>query len=112
MVGIVVSNNAGHLLVGGLLVVLVVMAHNICGLGIGYFIGQVLGLSDSKKRAISIEVGMQNSGLASGLAAIHFAAYPLAAIPGAIFSVWHNISGALAARFYARRDKLVRVGQS
>ena len=51
----------------------------------------------------SIEVGMQNSGLASSLATLHFAAYPLATIPGAIFSVWHKISGALMARLYASR---------
>ena len=52
--------------------------------------------------AASIEVGMQNSGLASSLATLHFAAYPMATIPGAIFSVWHNISGAVVARLYAR----------
>lgn len=50
----------------------------------------------------SIEVGMQNSGLATSLAAAHFAQYPLATIPGAVFSVWHNISGAVLANFYAR----------
>ena len=44
---------------------------------------------------------MQNSGLATSLATIHFAAYPMAAIPGAIFSVWHNISGALVAKLYS-----------
>ncbi|MBP5360688.1 MAG: bile acid:sodium symporter family protein [Bacteroidaceae bacterium] len=112
VVGIVVSHNAGQLLVGGLLLLVVVMAHNICGLGIGYLIGQTLGLPVQKKRAISIEVGMQNSGLASSLAAIHFAAFPLAAIPGAIFSVWHNISGALVARFYAKRDNLAKADQN
>ena len=52
--------------------------------------------------AISIEVGMQNSGLATSLAAAHFAQYPLATIPGAVFSVWHNISGAVLANFFAR----------
>ena len=46
---------------------------------------------------------MQNSGLAASLAAAHFAAYPMAAVPGAIFSVWHNVSGAIVARFFARR---------
>ncbi|MBR3114703.1 MAG: bile acid:sodium symporter family protein [Bacteroidaceae bacterium] len=111
VVGIVVSHNADCLLVGGLLLVMLVMAHNICGFGIGYLIGLVLGLPDSKKRAISIEVGMQNSGLASSLAAIHFVAYPLAAIPGAIFSVWHNISGALVARLFAREDNLSKADQ-
>jgi len=102
VVGIVVSHNADRLLVGGMLVVLVVMLHNLCGLSLGYIIGRLLDLADAKRRAISIEVGMQNSGLASSLATLHFAAYPLATIPGAIFSVWHNISGALVARIYSK----------
>ena len=65
----------------------------------------MLNLSAPKHKAISIEVEMQNSGLASSLATLHFAAYPMATIPGAIFSVWHNISGALAARIYASGTK-------
>lgn len=106
VVGIIVSHNADRLLVGGLLVVLVVVLHNLCGLAIGYLIGRLLKLPEPKKRAISIEVGMQNSGLASSLATLHFAAYPLATIPGAIFSVWHNISGALVARLYTRKKNI------
>ena len=102
VVCIVVSHNASRLLVGGMIVVLVVVLHNICGLGLGYLIGRVLGLAEAKKKALSIEVGMQNSGLATSLATLHFAAYPLAAIPGAVFSVWHNISGAIAAYFYRK----------
>ena len=102
IVAIIISANADKLLAGGLLIIVVVMLHNICGLGLGYLIGCLLGLSVSKKRAISIEVGMQNSGLASSLATIHFAAYPLATIPGAIFSVWHNLSGAAIAYLYRR----------
>ena len=102
VVGIIVAHNADRLLVGGMIVVLVVMLHNLCGLSLGYIIGRLLGLADAKRRAISIEVGMQNSGLASSLATLHFAAYPLATIPGAIFSVWHNISGALVARIYSK----------
>ena len=100
VVGIIVAHNASRLLVGGMIVVLVVMLHNLCGLTLGYLIGRLLGLEDTKRRAISIEVGMQNSGLASSLATLHFAAYPLATIPGAIFSVWHNISGALIAAVF------------
>ena len=100
VVGIVVSHSASQLLKGGLVVVFVVMLHNLFGLGLGYLIGRALGLEEPKKRAISIEVGMQNSGLASSLATLHFSAYPLATVPGAIFSVWHNISGALIARLY------------
>ena len=102
IVAIIISANADKLLAGGLLIIVVVILHNICGLGLGYLIGCLLGLSVSKKRAISIEVGMQNSGLASSLATIHFAAYPLATIPGAIFSVWHNLSGAAIAYLYRR----------
>ena len=103
IVAIIIAANADKMLAGGLIIVLVVMLHNICGLGIGYLIGRLLGLSEPKKRAVSIEVGMQNSGLASSLATLHFAAYPLATIPGAIFSVWHNISGAVVAYLYRKR---------
>ena len=102
IVAIIIAANADKLLAGGMIIVLVVMLHNICGLGLGYFIGRLLRLSEPKKRAISIEVGMQNSGLASSLATLHFAAYPLATIPGAIFSVWHNISGAIVAYIFRK----------
>ena len=100
IVAIVISANAAKLLSGGLLIVAVVILHNVCGVGLGYMTGRLLRLSEPKKIAISIEVGMQNSGLASSLANMHFAAYPMATIPGAVFSVWHNISGAAFAYFY------------
>ena len=99
-VGIVVSHNAERILVGGMLVILVVMLHNMLGLGLGFVLAKLLRLTRPKCVAVSIEVGMQNSGLASSLAVLHFAAYPLATIPGAIFSVWHNISGALVAKLF------------
>ena len=105
IVAIIIAANASKLLAGGLIIVVVVMLHNLCGLSLGYLIGRLLGLTEPKKRAISIEVGMQNSGLASSLATLHFAAYPLATIPGAVFSVWHNISGAMVARAFARRKE-------
>ena len=104
VVGIVVSHNADRLLVGGLMVVVVVMAHNLLGLLIGYILGRLLRLTRPKCVALSIEVGMQNSGLASSLAVLHFAAFPFATIPGAVFSVWHNISGAMAAKLYQRNS--------
>jgi len=101
-VGIVVAHNADRLMTAGWLVVLIVMIHNLLGLGIGYFVGRLLRLQQSKRVALSIEVGMQNSGLATSLAVMHFASFPLATIPGAVFSVWHNISGAIVARIYSR----------
>lgn len=103
-VAIVIAASAGKLLAGGLLIVVVVALHNVCGLALGYTVGRLLGLSEPKTRAISIEVGMQNSGLASSLATIHFAAFPLATIPGAIFSVWHNLSGAAVAYLYRKSE--------
>ena len=99
-VGIVVAHNADRLMTAGWLVVLIVMLHNLLGLGIGYLVGRLLRLQRPKCVALSIEVGMQNSGLATSLAVMHFAAFPLATIPGAVFSVWHNISGAIMARIY------------
>ncbi len=102
---IIFSANASKLLGSGLIIILVVVLHNLCGLSLGYLIARLLHLPAAKRRAISIEVGMQNSGLASSLATLHFANYPMATIPGAIFSVWHNISGAVVARLYARHTE-------
>ncbi len=102
IVAAVVSANSAKILTSGLLIVGVVILHNLLGYATGYIVGKLLKLDSSKCRAISIEVGMQNSGLATSLAATHFAAYPLATIPGAVFSVWHNISGAVLANIYAR----------
>ena len=104
VVAMVVSHTADRLLSAGLLVIVVVVLHNLLGLTIGYTIGRLLRFSREKCIAISIEVGMQTSGLASSLAAIHFASFPLATIPGAVFSVWHNISGAITARIFARNN--------
>ncbi len=102
IVAAVVSANSANLMTSGLLIVAVVILHNVLGYALGYVIGKVLKLDETKCRAISIEVGMQNSGLATSLATTHFAQYPLATIPGAVFSVWHNVSGAVLANFFAR----------
>ncbi len=98
----VVSANAARLLQTGALVIAVVILHNLLGYALGYGVGRVLGLNRDQMRTLSIEVGMQNSGLAVALATTHFAAMPMATIPGAVFSVWHNISGAVYANILAR----------
>lgn len=105
IVAAVVSANSAKIMTCGLLIVVVVVCHNVFGYLLGYVIGKVLKLDTTKCRAISIEVGMQNSGLATSLAATHFAAYPLATIPGAVFSVWHNVSGAVLANLFVRMDE-------
>lgn len=104
IVAAVVSANSAKIMTSGLLIMAVVMLHNVLGYLLGFVIGKVLKLDMAKCKAIAIEVGMQNSGLATSLAGTHFAQYPLATIPGAVFSVWHNISGAIFANFMADKD--------
>ena len=82
------------------IILLVVILHNCLGYALGFAVARLTGLSWKKAVALSIEVGMQNSGLAVGLAKAHFAAMPAATVPGAIFSAWYNISGAMLAWLY------------
>lgn len=82
------------------IVIVAVILHNVLGLILGYFGAAIAGQSPTICRTISIEVGMQNSGLAVALAIAHFE--PLAAIPGAIFSVCHNLTGSLIAAIWRR----------
>lgn len=84
----------------GLMIFAVVVLHNGLGYLLGYFAAKASGLSLAKRKAIAIEVGMQNSGLGAALANAYFS--PVAAVPSAIFSVWHNISGALLANYFSR----------
>lgn len=105
IIGIVVSHNAQNILSCSLIVAVVVILHNALGLSLGYLIGRILGIDSKKRTAIAIEVGMQNSGLATSLAASHFAMFPMATVPGAIFSVWHNFSGSIAAQIFRRINK-------
>ena len=81
------------------------MLHNIFGMGIGLVLANVFHVEYNKATAIAIEVAMQNSGLAVSLATANFAANPLATLPGAIFSVWHNISGSIFASIRRRKDQ-------
>lgn len=108
-----VSSLAISLIIGGVIgasktailanvgvIFLVVILHNCLGYALGFAVAHFVGLPWKKAVALSIEVGMQNSGLAVGLAKAHFAAMPTATVPGAVFSAWHNISGALLAWLY------------
>ena len=103
LVGGVVALSASKLFSVGPVMAVIVVLHNVIGLALGYALAKVCGLDSRRARTVSIEVGMQNSGLAAALAVLYF--NPAAAIPGAIFSVWHNISGSLVANAWARRDE-------
>ena len=103
LVGCVVSLSASRLFDVGLLMAAIVILHNVFGLALGYGMAKLFRLDSRKSRTVAIEVGMQNSGMAASLAVLYF--NPAAAIPGAIFSVWHNISGSIVANFFSRRDE-------
>lgn len=84
----------------------IVVLHNGFGFLLGYIMAKALKMEPAKARSMAIEVGMQNSGLATALSVKFFT--PEAAIPGAIFSVWHNISGSLVANYFVRQDEKQR----
>lgn len=100
IVAAVVAGNQARIATSGLMIFAVVVLHNGLGLLLGYWLAKLTGMDVSKRKAISIEVGMQNSGLGVALATAHFS--PLAAVPSAIFSVWHNISGPIVATLFQR----------
>ena len=97
IVAAVVSHNSEKILSTGLSVFAVVVMHNLLGYLCGYLISRLFNMDLPRKKAVAIEVGMQNSGLATTLAASAFPELAMATVPGAVFSVWHNISGAILA---------------
>lgn len=97
----VVGGSKEQILKTGLLIFLVVIVHNVLGYTIGFILARVFKLERRDQKAVSIEVGMQNSGLAVSLATVHFS--PLAAVPGAVFSFVHNISGPILAKYWSKR---------
>lgn len=95
IVCIVVGGAHDTIASAGALVFAAVIIHNGCGYGLGYLAGLITKQPVAARRTMAVEVGMQNSGLATSLASTYM--NPLAALPGAVFSVWHNLSGAVLA---------------
>ncbi|OQO98739.1 sodium transporter [Geobacillus sp. 44C] len=110
IVAAVVGQNQQAIAKSGLAIFLIVVIHNGLGLLLGYWFAKLFRLSAPKQKAISIEVGMQNSGLGAALATAHFS--PLSAVPSAIFSVWHNISGPIAATYFRKKSEKEEAEQS
>ncbi|WP_347917207.1 bile acid:sodium symporter family protein [Paracoccus marcusii] len=100
IVAAVVGASKGAIVQSGMMIFAVVVLHNMLGYLIGFIAARLAGLDLAARKAIAIETGMQNSGLAAALATAYFS--PLTAVPAAIFSVWHNISGALVANILSR----------
>ncbi|RYL90368.1 bile acid:sodium symporter family protein [Sporolactobacillus sp. THM7-4] len=100
----VVAANSGRLFAADtLLIIPIVILHNLLGYLLGFLFSRLLGMNYEKSRAITFEVGMQNSGLGVTLATAFFS--PVAAIPGTLFSVWHNISGSSLAAYWASKTE-------
>lgn len=100
IIAIIVALNRGSLAAMGLAAAVAVVLHNAVGLGSGYLLARLVGEDETRARTLAIEVGMQNSGLAVALAVKYFSA--AAALPGAVFSVWHNLSGSALAAWWSR----------
>ncbi len=103
IVAAVVGVNQENIAETGALIFAIIVLHNGLGYLLGLGLGKLFKMDQTKSRAVSIEVGMQNSGLGASLAAVHFS--PLAAVPSAIFSVWHNISGPIIATIFRKQQE-------
>jgi len=101
IISAVVAGSQASIASVGLVVLVGVILHNGLGLLGGYWGGRLLGFDEAVCRTLAIEVGMQNSGLAAALGKLYFT--PVAALPGALFSVWHNLSGSLLAGYWRGR---------
>ena len=104
IVAAVVSHNSAKILSTGAVIFVIVILHNLLGYLCGYLIGILFKMDLPRKKAVAIEIGMQNSGLATTLATSSFPDLSMATVPGAIFSVWHNISGAVLAGIFRRME--------
>ena len=103
-VSTVVSHNAEKILTTGAIVFVVVILHNLLGYACGFGLGKVLKMDMPKTKALTVEIGMQNSGLATSLANTAFPSFAMATVFDAIFSVWQNISGAILANILRNRE--------
>ncbi len=106
IVAAIIGGSKAAILQSGLLILAVVILHNGLGYLLGFTAARFFKLPYADSKAIAIEVGMQNSGLGVALAAVHFAASPITAVPSAIFSLWHNISGPALATYWASRKNV------
>lgn len=103
IVAAVVALNLDKLAAATWPVATAVVLHNGIGLAGGAALAWLAGMAPAQRRACAFEVGMQNSGLAVTLALAFFSAE--AALAGALFSVWHNITGAALATWLQRRPR-------
>ena len=104
IIGIITSLSRDSLLAGGFVLTIIVAAviHNVVGYLFGYGGARALGLGETDSRTVAIEVGLQNGGMASGLA-VKVWQSSMAALPSAVFGPWMNMSGAMLASWWSSR---------
>ncbi len=103
IIGIIIGINESKISTIAISLMLAIACHNLLGLITGYYFTKLFGYDKTVCKTVAIEVGMQNSGLAVVLAMKYFT--PLSALPGAIFSIWHNISGSILAGIWAKQEE-------
>ena len=101
IIGVILSLNLGNLHNVTSSLLIIILLHNLLGLFFGYSISNIFNFSLKEKKTISIEVGMQNSGLGMALSIIHFG--KIVALPSAIFSLWHNISSVILVYLWKKK---------
>jgi len=102
IIGIIIGLNENRISTIALSLMLAIIFHNLLGMIGGFYITKFFGFDKKECKTVAIEVGMQNSGLAVVLAMKYFTA--LSALPGAIFSIWHNISGSIIAGIWSKQE--------
>lgn len=102
MCSAIIGRSSDILFKSGFIILFIVMIHNLLGIFLSYMLAKLFGVPEKERRSIAIEVGMQNSGLATNLANIHFG--PTSALAGAIFTIWHNISGSILATYWRNNE--------
>lgn len=112
---VVAANGPKLFVASSLLAIPVVMLHNLCGYALGFGFSKLMykvypkGFRYAQQKAITFEVGMQDSALGATLALTSFASNPLAAVPSTFFSVWHNISGSVLSSWWREHDDKHRI---
>lgn len=99
----IIGSSAEHLKKSGGTLLLAVLLLHVGGFGLGYVFAWLLGFAEINRRTVSIEVGMQNSGLGATLARQHFTSLPLAPLPCAISATFHSVIGSLLAGLWRWR---------
>ena len=100
-----VSHNSDRIRATGIKIIIAAILLNLLGYLFGYIFGSSFMMKMKRKKALTLEIGMQNSGMATSLAVAAFPGMAMAAVPAAVFSVWQYVSGAVLAGIFRKISK-------